>query len=49
MISLEIHKGVDMTFLENVGSMPPALLINYGSIYVKYRPLMEAGNNKNAK
>ncbi|MDO9617105.1 MAG: hemagglutinin repeat-containing protein, partial [Pseudomonas sp.] len=49
MISLEMHKGGDMNVFENIGSMPPALLVNYGAIYEKYRPLIEASKKKNAK
>ncbi|WP_456023303.1 two-partner secretion domain-containing protein [Pseudomonas protegens] len=33
--------GVDMTWYENVGSMPPALVVNYGALYDQYRPLIE--------
>ncbi|WP_414159143.1 hypothetical protein ACMGG8_02840 [Pseudomonas sp. BNK-45] len=32
----------DMSIFENIGSMPPALLVNYGAIIDKYRPLIEA-------
>ncbi|MFZ6045087.1 filamentous hemagglutinin N-terminal domain-containing protein [Pseudomonas sp. CR3202] len=39
MNQLEIHKGGSMSVLENLGSMPPALFINYGAIYEKYRLL----------
>jgi len=33
--------GVDMTLFENLGTMPPALVVNYGALYDKYRPLIE--------
>jgi hypothetical protein len=39
MNQLEIYKDGSMSVLENLGSMPPALLINYGAIYEKYRLL----------
>ncbi len=41
MTSLEALKGGDMSILENIGSMPPALLINYGALYEKYRAQIE--------
>ncbi|MFJ4196045.1 hemagglutinin repeat-containing protein, partial [Pseudomonas sp. NPDC089534] len=31
----------DMTIFENLGTMPPALAVNYGALYDKYRPLIE--------
>lgn len=51
MIGLESTKGVDMSLLENLGSMPPAILVNYGALYEKYRIAIElAGDiNKNGK
>ncbi|MCT9827616.1 MULTISPECIES: DUF637 domain-containing protein [Pseudomonas] len=42
MSDLETYKGDEMSFLENIGSMPPALFVNYGAIYDKYRPQIEA-------
>ncbi|MFJ2357406.1 hemagglutinin repeat-containing protein [Pseudomonas fluorescens] len=33
--------GVNMTWWENLGTMPPALAVNYGALYDKYRPLIE--------
>ncbi|UCO97883.1 filamentous hemagglutinin N-terminal domain-containing protein [Metapseudomonas lalkuanensis] len=42
MNQLEIYKGADMSVLENLGSMPPALFINYGALYEKYRLLNDA-------
>ncbi|VVP60656.1 hypothetical protein [Pseudomonas fluorescens] len=42
MIDLEAHKGTGMSIFENLGSMPPALLVNYSALYDKYRPLIEA-------
>jgi len=42
MINLEVHKQADMSFFENLGSMPPALLVNYGALYDKYRPAIES-------
>lgn len=30
-----------MSLFENLGSMPPALLVNYGALYYKYRPLID--------
>ncbi|MGC5700857.1 filamentous hemagglutinin N-terminal domain-containing protein [Pseudomonas sp. NFXW11] len=32
----------DMSLLENIGSIPPALIINYGAIFEKYRPLIRS-------
>uniref|UniRef100_UPI004062BE8A DUF637 domain-containing protein n=1 Tax=Metapseudomonas boanensis TaxID=2822138 RepID=UPI004062BE8A len=49
MISLERTKGADMTVFENIGSMPPAIFVNYGSIYEKYRPVIEVVLDANAK
>ncbi|WP_347904657.1 filamentous hemagglutinin N-terminal domain-containing protein [Pseudomonas purpurea] len=31
----------DMTLFENLGTMPPALVVNYGALYDKFRPLIE--------
>ncbi|MCF5658276.1 hypothetical protein GIV46_25130 [Pseudomonas poae] len=42
MINLEAYKKADMSIFENLGSMPPALLVNYGALYDKYRPAIEA-------
>ncbi|BAN51063.1 filamentous hemagglutinin N-terminal domain-containing protein [Metapseudomonas resinovorans] len=42
MISLEAAKGADMSVFENIGSMPPAIIVNYGAIYDKYRALLES-------
>ncbi|AZF24534.1 Putative large exoprotein, ShlA/HecA/FhaA family [Pseudomonas sp. R2-60-08W] len=42
MSDLETYKGDEMSFIENIGSMPPALFVNYGAIYDKYRPQIEA-------
>ena len=36
MNSLELNTGREMMFFENIGSMTPALLINYGSLYERY-------------
>ncbi|OFJ41000.1 hypothetical protein BJN42_09000 [Pseudomonas koreensis] len=33
--------GMDMTLIENLGTMPPALVVNYGALYDQYRPLIE--------
>ncbi|MCY1547295.1 hypothetical protein D9M68_833430 [compost metagenome] len=49
MISLEKKKGADMTVFENVGSMPPAIFVNYGAIYEKYRSVIEGLPDANAK
>ncbi|WP_145928394.1 hypothetical protein [Pseudomonas sp. TCU-HL1] len=49
MISLERSKGADMTVLENIGSMPPAVFVNYGAVYEKYRPVIEGLLDANAK
>ncbi|WP_236185437.1 hypothetical protein [Pseudomonas protegens] len=32
----------DMSIFENIGSMPPALIVNCGAIIDKYRPLTDA-------
>ncbi len=42
MINLEAYKQADMSLFENLGSMPPALLVNYGALYDKYRPAIES-------
>ncbi|MBF7145014.1 hypothetical protein HBH25_22535 [Pseudomonas sp. hsmgli-8] len=42
MINLEAYKGGDMSIFENLGSMPPALLVNYGSLYDRYRVEIES-------
>lgn len=42
MIDLEAYKGTSMSMFENLGSMPPALITNYGALYDKYRPQIEA-------
>jgi filamentous hemagglutinin len=42
MINLEAYKGTEMSLFENLGSMPPALLVNYGSLYDKYRTEIES-------
>jgi filamentous hemagglutinin len=49
MISLEKYKGGDMSVFENLGSMPPALLVDYGAIYDKYRPLVKYKEKANAE
>ncbi|WMN17983.1 hemagglutinin repeat-containing protein [Pseudomonas piscis] len=41
MDNLEVSKGAEMSLFENLGSMPPALLVNYGALYYKYRPLID--------
>jgi len=41
MIDLETSKGSEMSDFENFGSMPPALVVNYGALYDKYRPLID--------
>jgi len=45
MISLEAAKGAEMSVLESVGSMSPALLVNYGAIYDRYRLVLESAKN----
>lgn len=42
MINLEAYKKADMSLFENLGSMPPALIVNYGALYDKYRPAIES-------
>ncbi|MEK1942675.1 MAG: filamentous hemagglutinin N-terminal domain-containing protein [Pseudomonas sp.] len=37
MVLLEMAKKSDMSTLENIGSMPPALIVNYGALYDKYQ------------
>lgn len=49
MNQLEIHKGEDMSVLENLGSMPPALIINYGALYERYRYLNDAVRKNESK
>lgn len=49
MISLEKTKGTDMTLFENIGSMPPAVIVNYGAIYEEYRPVIEGLSDANSK
>ncbi len=49
MINLEAFKGGNMSVFENLGSMPPALLVNYGSMYDWYRLLIESNRKSNAK
>ena len=49
MISLEKTKGTDMTLFENIGSMPPAIVVNYGAIYEWYRPVVEGLPDENSK
>jgi filamentous hemagglutinin len=49
MIDLEAYKGTEMSVFENLGSMPPALLVNYGALYDKYRPLIEMEKNREKK
>ncbi|WP_043312753.1 hemagglutinin repeat-containing protein, partial [Pseudomonas sp. PI1] len=41
MISLEASKGGGMSIIENLGSMPPAMLVNYGALYDKYREMIK--------
>ncbi|TBU94783.1 hypothetical protein DNJ95_11155 [Stutzerimonas kirkiae] len=46
MIDLKVSKGgVDMTFVENIGSMPPAFILNYGAVYDKYRVVIDRAKN----
>lgn len=49
MISLEAAKGSGMSIFENIGSMPPALIVDYGALYYKYYELIrvaaEVGND----
>jgi filamentous hemagglutinin len=40
MGNLEVSKSAEMSVFENLGSMPPALLVNYGALYDKYRSLI---------
>ncbi|WP_413817397.1 hemagglutinin repeat-containing protein [Pseudomonas sp. P8_241] len=49
MMDLEAHKGTGMSVFENLGSMPPALLVNYGALYDKYLPLIEVEKNREKK
>ncbi|MDI3248036.1 MULTISPECIES: filamentous hemagglutinin N-terminal domain-containing protein [unclassified Pseudomonas] len=42
MIDLEAYKAAPMSLFENLGSMPPALMTNYGALYDKYRPQIES-------
>jgi len=49
MINLETYKGGGMNVFENLGSMPPALLVNYGAMYDRYRLLIENNRQSNAK
>ncbi|WP_271104218.1 filamentous hemagglutinin N-terminal domain-containing protein [Pseudomonas tohonis] len=41
MNAVEIYKSGSMSAFENIGSMPPALFINYGALYERYRPTIE--------
>ncbi|KSW25401.1 hypothetical protein AOX63_17070 [Pseudomonas sp. ADP] len=49
MINLEAMKGADMSILENIGSMPPAIIVNYGAIYYKYKELVELARRGDEK
>ncbi len=42
MNQLESYKGSGMNVFENIGSMPPAMLINYGALYDKYSHLVNS-------
>ncbi|WP_139411137.1 hypothetical protein [Aeromonas veronii] len=37
--------GRDMNVFENIGSMPPALLINYGALYDKYINIVQGAQD----
>ena len=41
MDKMEIAAGVEPSLFQNIGTMPPALLINYGALYDKYRVIGE--------
>lgn len=41
MVSLESMTGSEMNWLQNIGTMPPALLINYGALYDKHMHIIE--------
>ncbi|MGY4532116.1 filamentous hemagglutinin family protein [Pseudomonas sp. TE3786] len=50
MTSLEAYKEKNMSVFENLGSMPPALFVNYGALYEMYRPQIDiAKGQKNEK
>lgn len=38
-----------MSVFENIGSMPPAIFVNYGAVYEKYRPVIEGVLDANTK
>ncbi|BAQ78055.1 two-partner secretion domain-containing protein [Pseudomonas sp. St29] len=38
-----------MSFSENIGTMPPALIVNYGALYDKYRHLIEVDKKHDKK
>jgi filamentous hemagglutinin len=49
MVRLEDYKDAPMSIYENIGSMPPALVINYGALYDKYRPLIDVEKKRDKK
>ncbi len=49
MINLAAYKKADMSLFENLGSMPPALLVNYGSLYDKYFTAIESEKKRDNK